>query len=715
LKAFSSSFIEREDPDLVPAPPTRANRTTRGGNEVNSDIPAPPSSNEARIRKGFLEPFAKGSTAAPSADVQGLPPIESIDPPSLSRAATPTRNATSTRNAAAAEEFEQAVLDFPAIRPDQRSFSTNRSSRRSLDERRSAVQNGSTNDVVSYPREQPPELQLRETSDSPEDSSFPSVPRKSTKEVGNAPATYPGAPPSYLSTASPQPALQPLVGSGPATDANLAPKPLPSLPPTTNPIPIPNPNAAKLPGALLALEMPLVSLQVVGPSAMQVQQSTHYQLVATNHGSESLSGLLVRANVPAGIQVSSVKAGSGDCAAEPETDQSTSVVWQLQQLGPNQTKSLDFELLTGRPEHFAVDLEWTAMPQAGNIPIAVEQAELQMALEGPTEATFGRPELYRLRVRNPGNAEAKNVVIVLSAEPYGSNQTEIGSVPAGGERLVEVELTFQEAGPITILADAKSAQNNLSVRNQVEVMVSKAQLAAKWLVPAEQYRGGLGEYELLLTNEGPIACEQVKCMAKLPASAQVMSIPEGSSHQGNEVAWTIGRIEPGRSMSYRFQLQINDDGEAPFVFHSQGSAGGAATAQAITRVESLADLKLTVNDPTAPAAVGRVVTYELSVVNRGSRPATGVKVLAQFSNGIEPVAAAGQAHRIVPGQVLFENIPKLAPGESITLTVNAEASEPGSHRFRAVVTCDDSEVQLLHEESTRYIATGGSSTSSIRR
>ncbi len=88
----------------------------------------------------------------------------------------------------------------------------------------------------------------------------------------------------------------------------------------------------------------------------------------------------------------------------------------------------------------------------------------------------------------------------------------------------------------------------------------------------------------------------------------------------------------------------------PLHFECDGAAGATTIADAKANVEAISDLKLTVIDPVAPAPIGKPVTYELVIVNRGSKPATGVKILAQFSNGIEPTEAEGHKHHIVRGR-----------------------------------------------------------------
>ncbi|MBU6176068.1 MAG: hypothetical protein KGQ60_19855, partial [Planctomycetes bacterium] len=126
-----------------------------------------------------------------------------------------------------------------------------------------------------------------------------------------------------------------------------------------------------------------------------------------------------------------------------------------------------------------------------------------------------------------------------------------------------------------------------------------------------------------------------------------------------------------------------------------------------TNVDSIVDLSLSVIDPPAPAPVGQLVFYEIEIKNRGKKIATNVDVVAQFSDGIEPVRLEGHTGRIVPGQVLFNTISSIGAGDKIVLRVAAEASKPGVHRFRAEVKCPGGEADLLQEESTRYLATGG--------
>ncbi len=61
----------------------------------------------------------------------------------------------------------------------------------------------------------------------------------------------------------------------------------------------------------------------------------------------------------------------------------------------------------------------------------------------------------------------------------------------------------------------------------------------------------------------------------------------------------------------------------------------------------------------------------------------------------------------MPGQVIFETIPRIAAGETVKLKVIAKASVNGVHRFRAEVRCEESDARLVEEESTRFLDSAG--------
>jgi uncharacterized repeat protein (TIGR01451 family) len=163
---------------------------------------------------------------------------------------------------------------------------------------------------------------------------------------------------------------------------------------------------------------------------------------------------------------------------------------------------------------------------------------------------------------------------------------------------------------------------------------------------------------------------------------------------------------PQESISVPFSVMLGNVGNNTFAFTAETKNGTAPSTEITTIVDSIADLKLTVIDPISPAPIGQSVFYEIEISNRGRKAANAVEVIAQFSEGIEPIRFEGHSGRIVPGQAIFSPIPTIAPGEKVSLKVAAEAKSAGVHRFRAEVKSASSDTDLIHEESTRYLATG---------
>ncbi len=449
--------------------------------------------------------------------------------------------------------------------------------------------------------------------------------------------------------------------------------------------------------------IPQVRLQVQGANSILVGQGSPYEIVATNEGKEVLQGLLVRASVPKGVQIGDVAVTDGNFEIDSD-EADNGVVWELEQLPAGTSKTLRLMINAVQAEHFALGLEWTVTPPSSQMQVHVQQPQLQLALEGPAEVDYGRPQIYRMRIRNPGNADVQKVSVELTAELYGSNQSEIGDIPAGSERVVEVELTFQQAGRLPIKAKAFSTISNLDASSNIEVNVQQSTLLATWNGPTEFYQGSTAEYELTIENQSGIVAREVTCNVKLPAGVDVIGLPPGITRSGDLLRWEIQSLGAQERIVYPVRLLMNQLGQNEISFSCESITGEPIQATIKTVVDAVADLHLSVTDPIAPAPVGQPVTYEITITNRGRKTAEDVFVVAQFSEGIEPTRVDGHTGKLIPGQVLFDAIPKIQPNETIVLKVLAEAAKPGTHRFRASVKCQGSEDDLLEEESTRYTA-----------
>lgn len=465
----------------------------------------------------------------------------------------------------------------------------------------------------------------------------------------------------------------------------------------------------------LMLRSPRVQVTLDGPSQVALGVPQAYQVVVQNTDPQSLEGLVLRMEVPAGVQVNSKSPSHGRCEAQKPSDGATLVNWVIDQLGQGGQASLPLEMTTNSSSNFAVSIEWTFQPFSAVADLQVLSPKLEMSLEGPTEVDYGQPSTYRLNICNPGSADASHINVTLTAERYGSSSTSIDRIAAGAEESMEVELVFNQAGPIRVAAMAE-ATGNLSSTSDLQVTVRQARLDLQWDAPEAAFFGTGVPYVLRVQNTGDAPTGSVRTLVQLPADAKLESIPQSAKMEDGQLSWEIPELAPGGSAELGLQLSLHREGDNELSAQSSALRGGSSASTTRTYVQAVSDLNLMVIDPAAPAMVGGEVVYELKLENRGSKAAEAVNVVALFSNDIEPIRAEGHGSHLFPGQVRFESIDRILPGESVRLQIVARAEVAGMHRFRAEVFTADTEIKLVQEETTQYLeairrtasSTGGS-------
>lgn len=453
---------------------------------------------------------------------------------------------------------------------------------------------------------------------------------------------------------------------------------------------------------LMSMQSTQIQVGLNGPPSVEVGIPQLYHLMVVNQDQVKLNGLIVRLDIPAGVQVQPQPATLGRAELENVSDGSILVTWSFEGLSPGQQASVPLHLTAQSPTNFEMALEWTFHPVTGSVPVEVRSPQLELALEGPSDVNYGQANTYRLHVSNQGSADAMDVVAKLSAQQFGSSSIQIGQIAAGASETIDVELVFNEAGKIIIAADV-TAQGEVAAKAQTQVQVRQAQLELLMEAPELAYHGSPVPYKLVVKNSGDAVASQSKVVVNLPAGAKLDLPPSSTTLEKDTIVWRVPDIRPGASAELTFQLSLTREGENQLLAHCSTSAGKAAQTSIATLVKAVTDLKLVVTDPAAPATVGAQVQYELTLLNQGSKAVEQVSVAAMFSRGIEPKSAEGHRHEVMPGQVRFEPIARMEPGETITLRVVAEAQAAGMHRFRAEVNTADAEVKLVQEESTEFL------------
>jgi uncharacterized repeat protein (TIGR01451 family) len=451
---------------------------------------------------------------------------------------------------------------------------------------------------------------------------------------------------------------------------------------------------------------PVLRVHASGPQRIKVGVVSNYSLIVENSGNMDAEAVVVSVRIPPGADLANTQPRDGSARPGTLSDGTPTLEWSIPRLGAHAKSELALGLIPRQNQPFELTATWTHAPVGSLAAIEVQEAKLVMSLTGPEEVFYGERELYKLTLSNPGNGDAENVLVRLLPTAPSDDQAvnhHIGTLHAGENRVVELELTARQVGNLRLRAEAM-ADGGLLASVDEEVIVRRADLKIDVEGPPLLYAGTVGVYRVHVSNPGNALAKNVQIAAVLPAGARYLNCSDGGiySEEHGRIVWTTSNLKPGASWSCSYRCELSHPGvnNAQITGIADGDLRQAATIE--TEVEALADLTLTVKDPPGPMPVGEDVTYEVRVNNRGTKAADQVEVLAYFSPGIEPTHVEGGPYEIGPGQIALAPIASLAPGQEVVFKIRAKAHRSGTHIFRAEVECSALETKLAAEETTRF-------------
>lgn len=448
----------------------------------------------------------------------------------------------------------------------------------------------------------------------------------------------------------------------------------------------------------ISMSGPSLRVETVGPRSISLNKTAAYEIRVTNAGSSEARGVNVAANFPAYIELMSARPSTGTHDHNP-ADEEARLKWRIESLPAGKAETVIVNLTPRQAQLFDLQISWATDPVRGFASVEVTEPKLEMKIAGPADVMYGEKAIYTVTIRNPGTGIAENVDIMLS-EQLGGQRATVGNIMPNSERSFEVELVPGEAGNLLLEAFAKA--DNLEHSVAKEIMVRRANLEVITTGPPALYAGTTCTYSLTIRNTGDSIARDVIAATVLPAGATYVSGIEGAEQVESGLRWNLGSVEAGTERSYQIVCTLNQPGNLRLEAGVRGSGDLAATNVVNTRVEALADLVLSVEDPKGPLPINQDMSYTVRVKNRGSKAALNVQLAMQFSEGIEPIAATGSEFQIEPGQISFKEISQIEIDQEIVIKVTAKASQAGNMRFRAVLNSSDPKTEELAQGTTKF-------------
>jgi len=217
--------------------------------------------------------------------------------------------------------------------------------------------------------------------------------------------------------------------------------------------------------------------------------------------------------------------------------------------------------------------------------------------------------------------------------------------------------------------------------------------------PNLRYLGRDATFEIVVSNKGNAAANNVVVTDMLPPNAQFVNADGGGQRQGDRVVWNVGTLDAGKMMTFHVTVKCNQIGTV----RNTARVAYCVVAEAACEVpvRGIPAMLLECVDSPDPVEVGAETTYTIYAANQGSQTATNIVIECIIPPELEFISAGGATAGSHSGKtVRFAPLPSLAPKSRATYTVTARGIKSGDSRFAVAMTSDQLTTPVNETEST---------------
>jgi uncharacterized repeat protein (TIGR01451 family) len=532
----------------------------------------------------------------------------------------------------------------------------------------------------------------------------------------SSPTSAPGG--SAPSAAMPFAAAPPIgpppaaAGNGPPMAGALprgsgGPQP-PAIPPT--------PTGQGRPGAiqLEGVQTPQLAVEKRGPREIQVGKTARFEILVRNVGSATANDVVLRDSVPFGTALVATTPPAAPTTAPGLTDApgtSSDLVWQLGTLPPGGQARVALDLMPMQ-EGEVGSVASVSFRADASVRARATRPALQITTEPPAPVLVGLDSRLTITISNPGSGVATGVVLE-GVIPEGIThraghelEFDVGSLPPGESRSIDLVLATTGPGVHGLRLTARG-DGQIEVSESVKIAVTAPTLELAVQMPSRRYLQRPATCVLSMTNAGTAPAVGVELVAQLPPGMKFIRANNAGYYEErtHRVLWSLEELPAAETGQVEMVVMPIALGPQKIVSAARTTAGLSDQIGHTVEVEGLAALAFEVADSEDPIEVGGVSEHVIRVANQGTKPASGVRVVATLLGDMEPVEARGpSAHRVDNLTISFEPLAKLAPSEEATYRIRVRGRREGDQRVQVQLTSDEQPAPITKEEITRVYA-----------
>ncbi len=454
------------------------------------------------------------------------------------------------------------------------------------------------------------------------------------------------------------------------------------------------------PEELQGPQSPSLTIRKSAPSEVQVGKPAKLGITVRNVGKIPAHDVVIRDEVPRGatlVDTLPVAEASGDGV----------VLWNVGTIEPNQEVSVTMSVMPTEEGELG-SVATVSFQVAASARSVVTRPQLLVEQSGPQQVLVGQEVVFNIRLSNPGTGVATNVVLQEDVPEglrhYDGRELEyqVGTLKPGETRILELKLTADKPGQVTNIVNARG-DSNISVQDewQLEVIAPDLQVAIEG--PCKRFLERKATYQISVANPGTARADHVELVARLPQSLKFVGTNNSGRYDASRhsVVWNLEALPAQEMGTVELTTLPVQMGRFPIRVEAKAAAGLADAKSHEVEIEGIAALLFSVTDVKDPVEVGGETTYEVHVINQGSKTASNLRLAALIPAGMEPLRGDGPARVRIEGQkVLFEPLPRLAPQGDTIYRVFVRGTQPGDKRVQFKLVSDDVSQPVLSEAST---------------
>ncbi len=451
-------------------------------------------------------------------------------------------------------------------------------------------------------------------------------------------------------------------------------------------------------------QTPQLAIENTPPADVQVGKPASFQIRLRNTGPVTAQSVQVTDEIPKGSRLISAN-------PRPARGPRGELVWSLGAVEPGKEVALEVQVMPVEEGEIGSVARISFQAEASARAVAT-RPQLALKASVPGKVLAGEELTLTITVSNPGTGLAQNVVLEERVPPGLKHAAgpeliyQVGDLKPNETRQLELKLTAEQAGQVvnTLMARADA---NLKAEERATIEVLAPQLDVSMEGPKRRYLEREATHVVSISNPGTAAAHQVQLVAHIPSGLKFVGANNAGQYDEvtRTVHWLLEELPAKESGSVELVTVPVAPGEQTLRVQGSAEKGLSVQKEHAVLIEGIAAILFEVADTVDPIEVGGQTTYEIKVVNQGSKAASNVQIVAQLPGGCKALdAEAPTRHTIEPTRVVFEPLATLAPKASTLYRIRVQGLKPGDQRMRVQLLTDEIREPVTKEESTRVYA-----------